>query len=158
MPSPFRKDQLSPDMQARYGFNKGHKARNAIVIGVVAVFTAVVAFVTVSLSQNNIQFRLLVWNDLPPDRVDVTFEVRKPKDLAVVCVVRAQDSNRIDLGYQEIPIPAGSSFEQVTYSLRTLAPAFTAELLTCVRQGEVTRVPGPQFPPGIAPPAQPWSE
>jgi len=158
MPSPFRKDQLSPAMQARYGFDKGHKTRNAVVIGVISLFAAILAFVTVSLAQNNIQFRLLSWNDFPPDRVDITFEVRKPEDLAVVCVVRAQDRNRIDVGYQEVVIPSGSGFEQITYSLRTLAPAFTAELLTCVAQGDLIRVPGPQFPAGIAPPVQPWSE
>ena len=157
MPSPFRKDQLSPAMQERYGFGKGHTTRNVVVIGVISVFAAILAFVVVSLAQNNIQFRLLAWNDLPPDRVDITFEVRKPEDLAVVCVIRAQDRNRIDLGYQEVAIPTGSAYQQITYRLRTLAPAFTAELLTCVAQGEVTRVPGPQFPAGVAPPAQPWS-
>jgi hypothetical protein len=158
MPSPFRKEQLSPAMQERYGFNKGHGTRNIIVIGVITLFAAILAFVTVSLAQNNIAFRLLSWSDFPPDRVDITFEVQKPADLAVVCVIRAQDSNRIDLGYQEVVIPPGSGFQQVTYSLRTLAPAFTAELLTCVAQGEPTRVPGPQFPAGVAPPEQPWSD
>lgn len=145
-------------MQERYGFNKGHTTRNTVVIGVITIFAAILAFVTVSLAQNNIAFRLLSWNDFPPDRVDITFEVRKPTDVTAVCVIRAQDSNRIDLGYQEVVVPSGTGFEQITYSLRTLAPAFTAELLTCVAQGDPTRVPGPQFPAGIAPPAQPWSD
>jgi hypothetical protein len=145
-------------MQDRYGFNKSHGIRNTLVIGVISLFVAILAFVTVSLAQNNIEFRLISWNDFPPDRVDITFEVRRPADVAVVCVIRAQDRNRIDLGYQEVLIASGTGFEQVTYSLRTLAPAFTAELLTCVAQGEPTRVPGPQFPAGVAPPEQPWSD
>ena len=158
MPSPFRQDQLSPAMQERYGFNKKRTARNVGTGVIITAFLGIIVFVTISMAQNNVQFRLLSWNDLLPDRVDVTFEVRKPADLAVVCVVRAQDQNRIDVGYVELEIPEGSNYEQITYQLRTLAPAYTAELLTCVPLGEPTRVPGPQFPAGVAPPDQPWSE
>jgi hypothetical protein len=123
----------------------------------VAIFTGILILVTFTLSQNTVQFRLLTWNDLTAERVDVTFEVSKPSDIAVVCIVRAQDRNRIDVGYAEVDVPAGSEYEQLTYRLRTLAPAFTAELLTCVPAGDPIRVPGPQFPAGVAPPVQPWS-
>jgi hypothetical protein len=44
----------------------------------------------------------------------------------------------------------------IDYSLRTVAPAFTVEVLACERPGEL-RAPGPQFPPGIAVPEQPWT-
>ncbi len=157
MPSPFRKDQLSPQMQERYGFNKRSWARNLLIGVMVAIFTGILILVTFTLSQNTVQFRLLTWNDLTAERVDVTFEVSKPSDIAVVCIVRAQDRNRIDVGYAEVDVPAGSGYEQLTYRLRTLAPAFTAELLTCVPAGDPIRVPGPQFPAGVAPPVQPWS-
>jgi uncharacterized protein (DUF2237 family) len=157
MPSPFRKDQLSPQMQERYGFNERTFARNTLVVVMVAIFVGIIILVTITLAQNTIQFRLLAWNDLSAERVDITFEVGKPNDIEALCVVRAQDRNRIDVGYAEVSIPAGSEYEQMTYRLRTLAPAFTAELLTCVPAGEPLRVPGPQFPAGIAPPDQPWS-
>ena len=157
MPSPFRKDQLSPQMQERYGFNRKSWGLTSLITLVIIGFGAALIFVTYSLSQNSVQYRLLAWEELSADRVDITFEVRKPAELPVLCVVRAQDENRIDLGYAEVEIPAGSEYERLTYSLRTLAPAFTAELLTCVASGEPTRVPGPQFPAGIAPPQQPWS-
>jgi len=157
MPSPFRKDQLSPQMQERYGFNKRSWARNLLIGVMVAIFAGILILVTFTLSQNTVQFRLLTWNDLTAERVDVTFEVSKPSDIAVVCIVRAQDRNRIDVGYAEVNVPAGSEYEQLTYRLRTLAPAFTAELLTCVPAGDPIRVPGPQFPAGVAPPIQPWS-
>lgn len=158
MPSPFRKDQLSPAMQERYGLDRGHTARNSVIALIIAVFVGILIFVTYSLSQQSIQFRLLSWSDLSAERVDVTFEVRKPADVAALCIVRAQDRNRIDVGYAEVAIPAGDEYNQVTYSLRTLAPAYTAELLTCVPDGDPIRVPGPQFPAGVAPPVQPWSE
>jgi hypothetical protein len=144
-------------MQERYGFNKRSWARNLLIGVMVAIFTGILILVTFTLSQNTVQFRLLTWNDLTAERVDVTFEVSKPSDIAVVCIVRAQDRNRIDVGYAEVDVPAGSEYEQLTYRLRTLAPAFTAELLTCVPAGDPIRVPGPQFPAGVAPPVQPWS-
>ncbi len=158
MVSPFRKDQLSPQMQERYGVNKRSGARNTLIAVIVSLFVGILVFVTITLSQNTIRFKLLTWNDVSADRVDITFEVGKPTDLAVVCVVRAQDRNRIDVGYALVTIPAETGYDQITYRLRTLAPAFTAELLTCVAEGEATRVPGPQFPAGIAPPEQPWSQ
>ncbi|MCF8530114.1 MAG: DUF4307 domain-containing protein [Candidatus Nanopelagicales bacterium] len=158
MPSPFRKDQLSPAMQERYGLDRGHAARNSVIALIIAAFVGILIFVTYSLSQQSIQFRLLSWSDLSAERVDVTFELRKPADVAALCIVRAQDRNRIDVGYAEVVIPAGDEYNQVTYSLRTLAPAYTAELLTCVPNGDPIRVPGPQFPAGVAPPVQPWSE
>ncbi len=43
-----------------------------------------------------------------------------------------------------------------TYALRTLAPAYTTELLGCA-VGEAPRVIQPQFPPGVVPPDQPFS-
>ncbi len=158
MPSPFRKDQLSPEMQERYGFNDRTWARNTLIGVMVALFAGIIILVTITLSQNTVQFRLLAWDDLSADRVDITFEVAKPNDIEVVCVVRAQDRNRIDVGYAEVNFPPGTEYEQITYRLRTLAPAFTAELLTCVPAGDPLRVPGPQFPAGVAPPDQPWSQ
>lgn len=157
MPSPFRRDQLSPEMQERYGFNRRPVGRY-VIIGVIAlVFLAVLVFVTLMLARDSVQYRLLTWEIKSPDRVDTTFEVRAPVEMDVTCVVRAQDSKRIDLGYAEVPVPAGEDYRLVEYSLRTLAPAYAAEVLTCVQSGEALRVPGPQFPPGIAPPEQPWS-
>ena len=43
-----------------------------------------------------------------------------------------------------------------TFALRTLAPAYTVELLGCAT-GAAPKVPPPQFPPGVVPPAQPYS-
>ena len=138
--------------------NQSPIMRNILIGGFILIFASAIMFVTFSLAQKEIQFRLLAWDANSPEKVDINFEVRKPADLAVTCVLRAQDKNRIDVGYAEVNVSAGSDYNQLTYPLRTLAPAYTAEVLTCVQQGEPTRVPGPQFPAGVAPPEQPWSE
>lgn len=128
-----------------------------VVVGALIVgFIVGITFVWMNLTADRVQFRLLAWSDVSPERVDITFEVRAPVDVDVLCVVRAQDSQRIDLGYAEIPVPAGDDYRLVEYQLRTVAPAYAAEVLECVADGEPLRVPGPQFPPGIAPPDQPW--
>ena len=157
MPSPFRRDQLSPEMQERYGFNRRPIGRYVTISTIALVFLAVLVFVTLMLGRDPVQYRLLTWEIKAADRVDLAFEVRAPADIDVTCVVRAQDSKRIDLGYAEVAVPAGEDYRLVEYSLRTLAPAYAAEVLTCAQSGEPLRVPGPQFPPGIAPPEQPWS-
>jgi hypothetical protein len=131
--------------------------RTAAIAIVTVIFAVGVGFATFSMSQKSIQFKLLTWSVVSPDRADLLFEVRRIGNDALDCVVRAQDSKRVDVGYSVITIPSGNDLEEVNYSLRTLAPAFVVEVLTCVKSGEPTRVPGPQFPAGIAPPPQPWT-
>ncbi len=144
-------------MQERYGFNQKNHLRTAVIALVTLVFVAAIGFVTFSMSQKSIQFKLLTSGVESPERVDLRFEVRRIGSDAVDCVIRAQDSKRIDVGYFVITIPSGSDYVQQDLSLRTLAPAYTVEVLACVKSGEPTRVPGPQFPAGIAPPPQPWT-
>jgi hypothetical protein len=144
-------------MQERYGLNQKNYLRTAAIALVTVIFAVGIGIVTFSVSQKNIQFKLLTWSVVSPERADLLFEVQRIGSEALDCVVRAQDSKRIDVGYSVISIPSGGDKEQVGYSLRTLAPAFVVEVLTCVNSGEPTRVPGPQFPPGIAPPPQPWT-
>jgi len=144
-------------MQARYGLDRRPVGRYIVVGLLIVAFTVGLVFVWLNLTADRVQFRLLAWSEVSPERVDVTFEVRAPATVDVLCIVRAQDSQRIDLGYAEVPVPGGEEYRLVEYRLRTVAPAYAAEVLECVAGGEQLRVPGPQFPPGIAPPDQPWT-
>jgi len=126
----------------------------AVAVLVVA-FVGALAFVSVGVMGNPIEFRLVAWKVIAADRVDATFTVNRPADAVVTCVLRAQDENRIDLGYATIELPAGTTDELVDYPLRTLSPAFTVELLGCSVDGTPGVAP-PQFPPGVVPPDQPW--
>jgi hypothetical protein len=143
-------------MQERYGFSQSSHLRTAVIAVVTVIFAIGVGFATFSMSQKSIQYKLLTWSVVSPERVDVVFEVRRIGSDALDCVVRAQDSQRIDVGYSVITIPSGNDLEEMDFSLRTLAPAFVVEVLTCVKSGDPIGVPGPQFPAGVAPPPQPW--
>jgi len=143
-------------MQERYGLDRRPVGR-WIGIGIVLVaFVAALGFVTVGISGDPVETRLVTWDDVAPDRVDMAVQVKRPADVEVTCVLRAQDSRRIDVGYATVVIPPGDGEVALDYSLRTLAPAYTAELLGCSSEG-VPNVPPPQFPPGVVPPEQPWS-
>ena len=156
MGSPFSRDQLSPEMRERYALDKRRSTTVVIAIVAIVAFLGAMAYIGAMLLRGDIQFLLLRWTVVQDERADATFEVRRDGADAVVCVLRAQDSKRIDVGYAEIDIPPGEDYTLVNYSLRTVAPAFAVEVLTCARPDEL-RAPGPQFPPGIAVPEQPWT-
>ncbi len=94
---------------------------------------------TFGLTGNPVQSRLIAWDDVAADRVDMTIQVRRPEADDVTCVLRAQDVNRIDVGYAEVVIPAGEPQVLLDYSLRTIAPAYTAELLGLRRRRAARR-------------------
>jgi Domain of unknown function (DUF4307) len=151
MPSPYRAEQLSPEMRERYGVGRRNIGMIVVVIIVIALFFAAVAWATTNLGREAAQYRLLTWKVTGPTAVDVEFEVRNSTDEAAVCVVRAQDENRFDVGYAIVTVPPGSDYVRVPYELVTLAPAFAVELLGC-EAGREPNVPAPNFPPGVAPP------
>ena len=144
-------------MQARYGLDRRPVGRWIGVGVLVATFAAALAWVAVAVTASAVQSRMISWDDVAADRVNITFEMerRNPAD-EVQCVLRAQDQKRIDVGYAIVVVPAGEARVSTTYALRTLAPAYTAELLGC-SVGTVSGVPQPQFPPGVVPPEQPYS-
>lgn len=143
-------------MRARYGLDQRRRSPILVAIVVVVVFLAAVTFAGVMMARDDVRFQLIRWSVVAPDRADATFDVSRNGADEVVCILRAQDSKRIDVGYAEIAIPPGEDTVTVDYSLRTVAPAYAVEVLACERPGEL-RVPGPQFPPGIAVPEQPWT-
>lgn len=152
--SPAR--DLPPDLRARYGLDRSNRWVYVLVAIPIAGFVAALAFVAFNLVSPGVQYDLLSWRIVGPDRVDVTFEVRRSSDADVYCVVRAQDESRADVGYAVAALGRGTSYVQETYPLRTIAPAFVVEVLACEVGQPPQRVPPPQFPPGVVPPEQPW--
>ena len=157
MGSPLRSRDLSPRMRERYGLDRRNPWPVVLGVAFAVTFTAALAFVAYNVLSPGLQPKLLAWNVVGADRVDVTFEVRRSASADVYCVIRAQDETRADLGYAVVPLPRGTTYVQETYPLHTLAPAFVVELLACSAGGPPQRVPPPQFPPGVVPPEQPWS-
>lgn len=155
MPTPFARDQLSPAMQRRYGLDRRPVGRRIAVAAVVVAFVAALAYVGFGVTRSDVDSRLLSWDVVGADRVDVRIDVRRPGDKEVVCIVRAQDVGHADVGYATVTVPPGDAHAVVEYSLRTLAPAYVTELLGCSSDGP-PRVDPPQFPVGVVPPAQPY--
>jgi TRAP-type C4-dicarboxylate transport system permease small subunit len=129
----------------------------ALAVVVIAAFGAAIAYGTWQLAAPKIQSKVLTWQVLSPEHTDVTFEIRRNGESNVWCVLRAQDESHIDVAYVTIPFAAGASYVQLTYPLRTLATAYTVEILACEAGGPPVRVIPPQFPPGVFPPEQPWT-
>ena len=142
-------------MQERYGLDRRPIGPRIGVAVLVVAFVGALVYVTLGLTRSPIEARLLTWEQPSPDRVDMTIAVRRPADVAVTCVLRAQDGDRVDVGYAVVDIPVGEDSVQLTYALRTLAPAYNVELLGCSADG-APQVPPPQFPPGVVPPEQPY--
>ena len=151
------RQEYSPQMRQRYGLDRNPWPARIIVGAVIVAFAAVLVLFAVRLTSQPIEARLLVWQQPQPDRLDITFEMNRPEGLAVACVLRAQDADRVDVGYATVSVPGGPGYVQQTYSMRVIAPAGTVEILGCGEAGEQLRVPPPAFPPGVVPPEQPWS-
>ena len=153
MPTPFKPSQLSPEMVERYGID--HKSwTSRIVTYVLALgFALILGFVAFQVTRPGVDFELIAWNVVAPDRTDVTFRVHAQNDDPVTCVVRAQDASRADVGYAVVPVVPVNGSVSVTYPLHTAIGSYTAEVLGC---GD-DRVPDPQFPQGVVPPSQPWT-
>ncbi len=152
-----RAEQLTPEMRQRYGLDSnpwpGRIAAAAVILGCAAAL----AFFAVRLTDGPTDARLLVWQQPQPDRLDITFDVTKPAGLTVACVLRAQDAQRVDLGYAQAELRSAQEYVQLTYQMRVIGPASYVEILACGPSGEPLRVPPPAFPPGVVPPEQPWT-
>ena len=141
-------------MRARYGMGRRSRAPLAVALLTLAVL-GFVGWLTLAEQGTRVDGTLLSW-DARADHVHVVLDVRRAQGQAVTCAVRAQDRTRVDVGYLTLQVPAGLPQVQVEADVATLMPAFVVELLGCAVPGEL-RVPGPVFPPGVVPPAQPWS-
>ena len=155
MPSPFRKDQLSAEMVARYGMDR--RPWGTWVLAGVLIVAAVVAFLVVARfnTGSSISVQVVGWDESATDHVDVDFIVNRPGGVAVECAVRAQDRTHVDVGYAVTTVPAGEDRAEQVFSLAVIAPAANAEVLGCAVPGELN-VTQPDFPPGVVPPDQPY--
>lgn len=143
-------------MRERYGMDRRPVGRWIAVSVIVVAFAGAMLFVGTNVLQNRLESRLVTWEVKGPDHVDVRISVDRPAEGDVTCVIRAQDSKHVDLGYAVVDIPAGEGGVLVDYPLATLTDAYTVELLGCAVDAEPGVSP-PQFPPGVVAPDQPWT-
>lgn len=155
MPSPFRRDQLSPAMIERYGLDR--RSRWPMIIGICLFlgFGCALAWGTAALGRSSVAVDLRSWS-AKADHVDLSFTVARQSSEPLTCVIRAQDRTRADVGYARVVVQPTSEVTTVRYALATIAPAYVVEVLGCSADG-LERIIGPQFPPRVVPPPQPWT-
>jgi hypothetical protein len=146
-------------MQERYGLSGRSPVRLLLPAAVILAFVGALAFVTTMLlTRETASGQVLTWTAVSPDRVDLTLRITSSGRDDVTCVVRAQDRTMIDVAYVAIPLTPEQQATLVPYSLRTLARAATVSVLGCATGGLPQGIPPPQFPPGVVPPDQPWTD
>jgi hypothetical protein len=98
--------------------------------------------------------RLLAFKVINDHKVNISVEVSRPKSTTTYCVLRAQNANRVDVGYSTVTVVAGQTTVAFDYTLNTESQAVLAEVLNCSATLPM-RVPPPNFPPGVKIPSQP---
>lgn len=145
--------KLSPDLQLRYGVRQRRATPIIVGILIAAAVSGGLAFANFKQQNPSVSSQLLAFEVTSPTQVSVTWEVSRGTQSTTYCVLRAQDIRRTDVGYAIVTIPAGTAYEQPTYSLTTNGEAVLAQVLGCANSIQM-RVPPPDFPPGVKIPEQ----
>jgi hypothetical protein len=147
----------------RYGIRPRNKPLIAF-IGLAALILCVYVFVTVGQRVNtSSETRLITWETQSEKSVVVTFSVYKPQDEQLLCVLRAQDEDRFDVGYALARVDYPSKRPTFTVTLNTREEAFTVTQPICDYADSPALI-GSHFRPGQLPPAQagglfaPWQD
>lgn len=143
-------------MAHRYGLDRTPWAAILVSIVVIVAFAGALGWIGLSMT-TGVKTRVLTWDDSARDHVTIDVEVQREGATPLECAIRAQDRTHIDTGYAIAAVPEGSGTVQWSYALRTIAPAFSVEVLGCAPPGEL-RVAPPQFPPGVVAPSQPYRQ
>ena len=149
------RDQWPPHIQERYP--KQGKPWFLVVIAGIFIFV-IGAFVTTGILRvidPPLNEKLLAWDIKDKNNVEVIFEINRPIDMDVWCLIRSQDFYMTDTGYAILEIPKdGSDYKQLNYVLKTSSEAFTVEVINCDDDPNSTLFTPPQFVPGVEIPQQ----
>lgn len=142
--------EIPPHLHDRYGIRPPSKFRVFwIALAVLSVGAVLTFFVFRFVATRNAGAALIEWSSLGSTRVSVTFQVNAESGERW-CAMRAQSFDQFDVGFAVLPVSAAA--QTVTYEMNTLEEPFTVELIGC--DTNPFRLRGPQFPPGVLPPAQ----
>lgn len=125
------------DVAARYARPSGGR-RGRLVGRVLAVVGALLAvLVLVSLTRAFVtpdtRWRDIAFTVVDDSRVEVTFEVYASPGDVIRCQVRASDTRFVDVGQVDVDLgPLTGNGERRTVSIRTVAPAVSASVRSCV--------------------------
>lgn len=141
-------------IRQRYGITSRRSRTPLVIVGVVILFMSPL-LARYAWRSGTEQGVLTMTRYEVESPTSVLLEFSYPgRERGFICAVRAQDTERADVGYAYIPLPAGPQ-RLWEYRLTTVGRAALASVLACQPGAVPTRLPAPQFPPGVKPPAQP---
>ena len=147
----MRDRDIPPHLHDRYGIRPPSRwrwvalAAAALVVVPVAVYAGSRYIATQSQP-----YALMQWGASDDGTsVQVTFRT-SAYDTTMWCVVRAQDFDHNDVGFAVVRVAAGTT--DMDYTLATIAHPVAVDVVTC--NPDPYALPGPQFQPGVLPPAQ----
>lgn len=140
------RDQWPPHIQARYPEEK--KSWFLFIVG--SIFVLIIgAFIAVGVERvinPPLYEKLLAWEIKDANSVSVTFEISRPIDMNVWCLIRAQNEDKFDVGYAVLAFPQnGQQYLQTNYLLKTYETAYVAEVINCDDDPKSTLFPLANF-------------
>lgn len=146
-------DELPLHIQERYGLKNRALKKRVIVIFATGLTLAFVIFGYIMLNRPHVAFQLQAFTVTSDTQVDVTWQVSRSVGTATYCAVRAQDTNRQDVGYAIVTVKSGPAIVTQNYSMATESLATVVEVLGCGTTPNL-QVPVANFPPGVGIPEQ----
>ena len=142
-------------IQQRYGYKKPTLIPRVISVVLIGVTVAASTFFFISRKDQSVGYRLSAFTVNSDTSVTVNWQIARPANTTVYCVLRAQNDKRVDVGYATVTVEKPGSVTEINeiYTLRTESKAVLAEVLGC-SLNRMQRVPAPDFPPGVQIPAQ----
>ena len=145
--------EIPEHLHERYGVKKRTPMRKLLTIFGYGVLVAALAFIFLTQRPEKVSTQLVGFSVNSDTSVTVRWEIYRGQLETAFCAVRAQNDQRIDVGYAIVEVSGGPSLATMTYDLTTESRAVLAEVLGCGPTADL-QVPPPDFPPGIKAPAQ----
>lgn len=159
LPADATPEQINAMLNARYGLKKNRDRRTTVVVATLATALAGYLWWAFFVGANApVTATLLTYEITSASAVNVVFETTTRAGLSgpFTCVIRAQDAQRIDVGYALYDVRASNGAKRTNeWTLTTRKAAQFVEVLACAPGRErPAAAPAPQFPPGVKAPDQ----
>lgn len=118
-------------LQARYGSSRPPLVLAIAAAIVVASFLGWVVWAGLGQADREVRWSTTGFDNASQTSVVIEFDVFKPADTAVVCVVRALDDKGVEVGRAEVPVEADRADVHVVYALPVTARPSSALVDSC---------------------------
>ena len=145
--------ELPLHIQQRYGYTKRQKFPVVIATVLALIVGSGLGLAEYRKAHPSLDWELRSFNIESDTKTQIVWEIARQKGEATYCVLRAQDIQRMDVGYATVYIAPGEALTVMQYELATESLPVLAEVLGCSTKPEM-RVPPANFPPGVKIPAQ----